>query len=689
MGDYRYITFKHISAILLGAFILLGPGFATAQFNKDSLLSAGRHGGDIGKRVDALLLISDHYSSFYQDSAIGYAIEALTLARKYNYIGGEAHAYYALSAVYMNTKNISKARYYLYEGMRFSDRHNYVDGRIEGDMHFSNLCGQLGKNDSMMYYSLNALELAKKTANVEIQAGVAHDIGNIYAQEGNFEKALEYCTQSLNIWTKIGHKNVAGVLSDIGNIYYNKKDLKNALAYYKKSFENANLNNDALAYGYSLNNIGLVYMDLDSNALAIGYFKNSIRYYHLDLNKPGIANAENNLGAAYLKTGNYKLALGHAKISLAFANDQDFKKGIMGANLLIAEAEAKTGHFENAWKAQKLASIYQDTLNSLALNKKIADFETKFEIEKKDNENKLLKARQLEQNAIQLKQNAELKRENQLTIFVAIIMVLCLVIALLAINISRKRKRELKLMANINEKITDQNNKLEISNDVKTRIFSIVSHDFKSPLASLQLFLSLLKGGDLDEKETMHLADELMKRMDITFSFIDNLLGWAQSQLQGYQPMPVEANLSHIVEDSFNLYKKQAQLKEITLYNHISTADYLITDDNMLKLVMRNLVSNALKYTNNGGRVDVSAEKTHDAMIIGVSDSGIGMNVDTQRKLFTMLRINTIGTANEAGTGLGLMLSKEFIEKNGGSIWVKSEPGKGSTFYFSIPTNRS
>jgi len=677
--DFKEIRLNKCCFLIMGMVILFAQTNCFAlNFNKDSLLFAGYHNPDMAKRVDALLLISDHYNSFFQDSAIKYTQEAYDLADKNNLVRGEAHALYAYSAIYINSKHLAKARDFIYQGIKFSEKQNYVDGKIEGYMHFSYYYEMLGKTDSMMYYSLNALELTKQTSNVEIKAGVAHDIGNLYSYEGNYDKALFYCNQSLDAWNKIGHKNIAGILSDIGNIYYNKKDLNNALACYKKAYENAKENNDALAYGYSLNNIGLVYFELDSIGLAIDYYKSSIKYYTFDLNKQGIANAELNLANAYLKQGKYDIAFNHARVSLELAGDQNYKKGILGAYTLMALAEGKMKHFENAWKYQTQASYYQDTLNKLALNKKIADFESKFEIEKTDNENKLLKASQLEQLS-------ELKRENQLTILIGVIMILCLVIAVLAGNISRKRKHELMLLAKLNQEILDQKQKLEDTNEVKIQLFSIVSHDFKGPLASLHLFLELLESGDLDDGEIKQLAHELKDRMNITFTFIDNLLGWAQSQLKGYQPNPININLHDIVEDSFNLYKKQADTKLISLFNNIPQNEEIVTDNNMLKLVLRNLVSNALKYTDADGKIELNCSKTADNMIVSVKDTGVGMTKEMQERLFTNQRINTIGTANEPGTGLGLMLCKEFIEKNGGSIRVESEPGKGSTFSFTIP----
>ena len=264
-------------------------------------------------------------------------------------------------------------------------------------------------------------------------------------------------------------------------------------------------------------------------------------------------------------------------------------------------------------------------------------------------------------------------------------MILCLIIALIALSSSTKRKRQLLLMAKLNEEITGQKKILEETDELKTKLFSIVSHDFKSPLASLQLFLSMFEEGDFTKDEVKELSGKLMERMNVTFSFIENLLGWAQSQMNGYIPNFSRLNLYNIAEENFELYRKQAEGKVIAFHNEIRKDEEIVTDENMLKLVLRNLMSNAIKYTEKGGEVKISANRENKYIIISVCDTGIGMTEAMIRKIFTSQRINTYGTDNEPGTGLGLMLCREFLEKIGGFITVKSEVGKGSTFSVNIP----
>ena len=662
---------------LLLSFTVISGTYA-ARFSRDSLVNIVNSNQPSWIRISSLLILSDHYSSYYKDSAFMYANQALELSKKTSNLRGIANTYYAFGKIYINAGELSKARAYYLDGIRLCESNHEIDGQIEGYMHIGFFYQILGKNDSMMYYGLNALALSKKTKNIEIQAGVAHDIGNLYSLEGNLDKALYYCKLSLEIWKKIRHTNVAGVLSDIGNIYYNIKDYKKALIYYRQAFINAGENNDPAAFGYSLNNIGLVYYQLDSVPSSIDYFKKSIYYYNLNLNKQGIANAEENLGKSYLKIKQYKPALDHATISLKMFEFQDYKKGVQEAYNTMAEAEAGLGNYMNAWMDQKLAAQFQDSLNRLNLNRTVADFETKMEIDRADNENNLLRAEDS-------RQKAELNKKNQFAFFISTVMVLCLVIAFLALSSNRKRKNQLLLLSRLNEEIIQQKQILEESDELKTKLFSIVSHDFKSPLASLQLFLSMFEEGDFTKDEVKELSGKLMERMNVTFSFIENLLSWAQSQLKGYTPNLSRISLHKIVDENFELYAKQAEWKGIIFRNETDENESFIADSDMLKLVLRNLMSNAIKYTGNGGEIRVFSKRGNHKITISVSDTGVGMTKDMIGKIFSGQRINTYGTFNEPGTGLGLRLCKEFLEKIGGAIRVESELGKGSTFSFEIP----
>ncbi len=648
------------------------------RFDRDSSIRIASKDKNYSRRVSALLDLGDHYSTRNKDSALIYARLAFELSQRANNIRGEANALYCYGKAYLNSGELMKARSYYQDGIKLCEEHHEDDGKIEGFLHFSTFYQLLGKTDSMKFYAFNAQALSNKTPIIELKAGAAQCIGNYYMVEGDFDKALYYCQLTLSIWQSMGKANIAGIYSDIGNIYYKEKTYSKALEYYRKAYDIAVKINDPDAYGFSLNNIGLVYYQLDSEAQAIEFYKKAITYYVSNSNGLGIANSEANLADAYLKAKQYQEALEIARKGFIIARELHFQKLMLQLCNAIAEAESGLGKYKEAWVDQKIASRYQDSVNMLTISQKTLDYETKIEIEKKDNENNLLRAEGL-------KQRAELNKKNQLAFFIGTVMILCLIIALLALGSNKKRRNQLLLMAKLNEEIIEQKQVLEESDELKTKLFSIVSHDFKSPLASLQLFLSMFEEGDFTKEEVKDLSSKLMERMNVTFSFIENLLGWAQSQLKGYTPNLSRINLYKVVEENFELYVKQAEWKGISFKNDIDHNEEIIADNDMLKLVLRNLMSNAIKYSGSGGVIMIYSKREKYKITISVSDTGVGIPEDIRKKIFTSQRVNTYGTSNEPGTGLGLMLCKEFLEKIGGSIRVHSEEGKGSVFSFDIP----
>jgi signal transduction histidine kinase len=224
----------------------------------------------------------------------------------------------------------------------------------------------------------------------------------------------------------------------------------------------------------------------------------------------------------------------------------------------------------------------------------------------------------------------------------------------------------------------------------KDRFISILGHDLKSPFNNLlglsELLTEDIKKLDIGEIET--LAKQINKTAHNTYSLLEDILKWAGAQ-QGKIPFkPQILNLRTICIEIFEIIRPIANTKNITINYSAPDEINIFADGDMLKTIIRNLVSNAIKFTNNGGHIYINAEKNSENIVISVSDNGIGISDDDLKKLFDISEVLTKkGTAGESGTGLGLLLCKEFVEKHNGKIWVESEIGKGSDFKFSLPTS--
>jgi signal transduction histidine kinase len=171
---------------------------------------------------------------------------------------------------------------------------------------------------------------------------------------------------------------------------------------------------------------------------------------------------------------------------------------------------------------------------------------------------------------------------------------------------------------------------------------------------------------------------------------LENLLAWANSQQKKIAYTPVPINLSELVKDEFIMADEMATRKNIEINSYINDTLTVLGDKNMIRTILRNLITNAVKFTHKNGKVEVNAITRNNQLEIAVSDNGIGMTNETASKLFKIdANLSTLGTENEKGTGLGLFLCKEFVEKHGGKIWVESQEGKGSTFKFLIPLDQT
>jgi len=233
--------------------------------------------------------------------------------------------------------------------------------------------------------------------------------------------------------------------------------------------------------------------------------------------------------------------------------------------------------------------------------------------------------------------------------------------------------------------INIQKEKLKELNQVKDKLFSIISHDLRSPISNFETVLEMLGNSDISDQEFKELARVLGFQVRNLKDMLNNLLNWSKSQMTGIEPIPTVLNIKSVIQKNIDFLKEEARSRSIELENKINKDLYVITDLEMLKLVIRNLVNNAIKFTSPKSKVTLSAEIGDEEVIICIKDQGPGIKHEIIEKIFDIDYNYTItGKPKEIGTGLGLILCKEFVEKNGGKLWVESEYGQGSVFKFSL-----
>lgn len=240
-----------------------------------------------------------------------------------------------------------------------------------------------------------------------------------------------------------------------------------------------------------------------------------------------------------------------------------------------------------------------------------------------------------------------------------------------------------------NQQILQQKHQLEDSNAEKNKLMSIISHDMRAPLISIKGYLELLNEAELDNQQQRVLRKELLEATNGTMDMLTNLLQWSKSQMEGPVVNILSVNLGAAIKSTLEMGRVQAARKDITLSYEIGSQFMVLADADMLQLVVRNLVSNAIKFTPPGGIINIDARLAGNECKITVSDNGRGIHEKKQEKIFSINTEPGFGTNNEKGVGLGLLLCKEFIERQGGRIGFESIFGQGSSFFIFIPYNNT
>ena len=549
-------------------------------------------------------------------------------------------------------------------------------------------------------YFFTCLKLTESIGHKIGSADAENSIGRVYYNMENFEMALEYFSQALKYYQDLeDEKSEGGVLNNLALVYYELDSIETAIEFYNKALVIKKEHKDTLNIGAISHNLGLVYINQKKFDLAVENLITSKEIFVQLGYDSYAANATNNIGRAYFKDGNYEKALEYFEMGMREAEKVNSAFLIMDNYKYRADCYAKMDKFHEAYWYSNEYYKMKDSLLNIDKEKELAEIEAKYENEIEEQENKLLK-KENEAN------EATIKMQYLAGIGVFVIMILLAILAFIyyrgnqlkkkANDLLRKQKVEIEekntalsqLNAEItqqNEEIKDQKKELEELNGIKDKLFSIISHEFRSPLNSLKGTLALLKVGALSQDELNLISKELTDKINNTSIFLDNLLNWAKSQMQGIQPKPIDLDVKELADENIHLLKSMADKKKIRLENNIAESCKAYVDPNMMNLIFRNLISNAIKFSLRGGVIELSAELNGAENTISVKDGGIGMSQENIKMLFQVQTFTTRGTANERGTGLGLYITKNFIESNGGRIWVESEEGNGSIFRFTIP----
>lgn len=270
-----------------------------------------------------------------------------------------------------------------------------------------------------------------------------------------------------------------------------------------------------------------------------------------------------------------------------------------------------------------------------------------------------------------------------------IIMVTCIYVAIFLTSYFHKidylvLKESIKELNIQKQIINAQAEKLEVINSTKNQLFIIIAHDLRSPLSSLKGVMQLIDDEHINQEEFKDLSKRLQSDLDNIFGMLDNLLLWSQSQMEGIKPNLAPFDLNFIIDETMLTFRESAMQKQVSLINNSAINLQAFGDEYKIKIVLSNLLNNAIKFTPSHGQITIDSSIKGKFINLQITDSGVGIERNDLAKIFTNPKLKT-GTAGEKGTGFGLFLCKELIEKNGGTIEVNSEFGKGTTIDILLP----
>jgi signal transduction histidine kinase len=566
-----------------------------------------------------------------------------------------------------------------------------------------------GQGEVAFRYYFESLSISARIPAMQEEVVSYKGIGLILQEQGNFSKSLIYFQRALASANKTTDDLlIADAVLHVGNAFLFQKAYDNALNSFFQALDIWMKRQNREGMSNSYNNIGFVYKSKGEYAKALEYYHQALDQMRMVKNKKvDLSAILNNIGDIYRLTGQKERALNYYQQSLEQARQIGSMLRLKEAYTDLADIYFELKDFNQAFTYQKLHATIQDSLYRVHDQARFREIEERYQSQEKE---KQVELRKKEREIESLKRKAEfqqyqLRDRSLLNTSLIIGMILTVLWVALIYQRYRERRNTSRLLQDQNRTIQVQNEELQATNErlkesevyllqlngTKDKFFSIISHDLKSPLNSLTGFLQILdmQVDAFSPSELREFAKGMNKSVKSLLELLDNLLLWSRTQTNTIEFSPLELSLSEIVDGNINLLQAVAQNKAISLLSEVNPGLRVYADRNMLNSVLRNLISNAIKFTPSNGRILIRAQERNDQVEVSVIDNGIGMSEQTISQLFRLDTYHTTpGTANEKGNGLGLILVKEFAEKNGGSISVESKVGKGTTFTITLPAAR-
>ncbi|WP_291960396.1 tetratricopeptide repeat-containing sensor histidine kinase [Maribacter sp.] len=624
--------------------------------------------------INSLLELANRYRFHYLDSLKILSEKSLELSKNASYINGEINSYHALGGFYSDKGRIDQAIEYFSKAYKLADKYDdhLLKAGILNDL--AKEYGYKGEYSKALKWYLATIEIAEKYDYKNIISIVNDNIAHLYLEQKDYEQAMVFLQKSKSIHEEIGNPIfLAETLSNIASTYADMNELDYAM--YNINISIATFEKEKilewLAYCYEIK--GKIYLKKNKNTWALYWYKQSELLHEEIEDDRGKIDLLNGMTEAYLNLEKDSIAEIHALNAFNLSKKIGLRLGIKSSAQKLSKIFKNKKDFEKSLWYHEIYQATYESLSAISNEKALSMLKTRvaYDQQKKqlilDNEKALAKQK----------------------IYIYVFIVILFIFAIITFLIHRNEQAQKKLNQQLRHKKTALEEKqayLNELNQTKNKLFSIIGHDLRGPIGAFQGLLKLFKEGEMTKEEFLNFVPKLKVDIDTISFTLNNLLSWGQTQMNGSITKHSVTNLDSIVEENIALLSEIAESKSISLVNRIEPNCQIWSDPNQIDIIIRNLLSNALKFTPNNGQIVIGAIQKIKTCEIYVKDNGMGMSEDIISKLFEKdSNHTTYGTNNEKGTGLGLSLCKEMVEKNNGKIWVHSAIGKGSSFYFTIP----
>lgn len=578
-------------------------------------------------------------------------------------------------------------------------------------------------------YSKEADSLATILSDTSAKSRALENIGWIYYRQGNWQKSFEYSSEAYRLAIAVGDKlQAARLMNNLGALYYEQMNYEKAIEHFRKGYELATEINDLYTRIRSLNNVALNFTHTGNLDSALFFAKTAIRLNE-EAGSPYLTSFGHRIiGDVFLAKGNYDTAqvifskslelartqrvksfeagvlhrLGNAyllggKISQAkevlsysveFCEQEGFLDELSKSHKYLSKVYEKEGNVQKAFSHLQSHQIYNDSLVNKSNRDRLSLLQGMFEENLEKSELALLKV-QNENQAFRL----ESSKRNILILSLCLAVIAILLIRMYFLNVSVSKTNEVLVLKQ--KRIEEQNQALESQsaelteiNETKNKLFSILGHDLRGPVGQVKSVVDLLTKSQLDQVEFETLITTLKKDIDSVNFTLNNTLQWSMSQLGGFKVKAAEFNLRHTIDNSLKLLESSFKEKSLGVVNKLDEEVVVFADPDLIEVAVRNILNNAAKFSYAGSFISIFCEKTNDHVHMCIEDQGVGMSEDQIKTILAdsySITKSKLGTLKEKGSGLGLQLTKEFVRKNGGEVFIESRVGVGTTFCIQLP----